>query len=554
MIVEGIDQFKIDYPKYVKDSTDAEIVVTTILDELYNLSYLSASFTKTKTFNDSLVYTFLPGKPIELTRLRNGNLSEEELAAIDFNSKLYLNKPFKTKQVNSLFEKVITYFENRGYPFAAVQLDSLTFTSDNSIEAALFIQKNKKYTVDSILIRGNSGINKAFLEQYINIKAGELYNEFKIGQIQTRLREIPFVNQTKKPEIQFFENEVKVLLFLEKKNASRFNGILGLLTNEDDGKIELTGDVDLSLINAFNRGENLSFNWRKLQGNSQDLTLDFEMPYLFKTQFGVLLNFDLFKRDTTFLDLTSKVGISYLLDRGEQVNLFIQNKSSTLLSRNSIVATSTLGAPSLGDVSTSSFGVGYFSNKTDYIYNPTKGLETNINFLAGRKKLRKISALEELNPNIYNDIKLNTNQYEAYVLLNYYIRLNSRNTLKLGSNTALINSENIYTNELLRIGGLKTLRGFDEESINASTYTISTIEYRFLLDRNSYFSLFYDKAFYENNNVDSYSKDDPYGIGAGISFETNAGIFTFNYAVGQQLDNPIQIRAAKIHFGFVNFF
>ncbi|MCX6181458.1 MAG: hypothetical protein NT150_05995 [Bacteroidetes bacterium] len=48
--------------------------------------------------------------------------------------------------------------------------------------------------------------------------------------------------------------------------------------------------------------------------------------------------------------------------------------------------------------------------------------------------------------------------------------------------------------------------------------------------------------------------DHPYGFGAGFSFETKAGIFSLNYAIGKQLGNPIDFGAAKIHFGFLNQF
>jgi hemolysin activation/secretion protein len=117
-----------------------------------------------------------------------------------------------------------------------------------------------------------------------------------------------------------------------------------------------------------------------------------------------------------------------------------------------------------------------------------------------------------------------------------------------------VNGENTFQNELLRIGGLKTLRGFDEESIFTTSYSIFTLEYRFLLEQNSYIYLFGDGAWYENNNVKEYVNDTPIGFGAGISFETKAGIFSINYALGKQFDNPIQLRSGKIHFGIVNYF
>ena len=75
-----------------------------------------------------------------------------------------------------------------------------------------------------------------------------------------------------------------------------------------------------------------------------------------------------------------------------------------------------------------------------------------------------------------------------------------------------------------------------------------------ILEQNSYLYVFGDGAWYENNNVSQYVKDTPYGFGAGISFETKAGIFSISYALGKQFNNPIQLRSGKIHFGIVNYF
>jgi hemolysin activation/secretion protein len=101
---------------------------------------------------------------------------------------------------------------------------------------------------------------------------------------------------------------------------------------------------------------------------------------------------------------------------------------------------------------------------------------------------------------------------------------------------------------------LRTLRGFDEESIFASTFVIPTIEYRFLFAQNSNILLFTEGAWYENNSNNSYLKDTPISIGTGINFETKAGILSLNYALGNQFGNGFDIRSGKIHFGLVALF
>ena len=82
----------------------------------------------------------------------------------------------------------------------------------------------------------------------------------------------------------------------------------------------------------------------------------------------------------------------------------------------------------------------------------------------------------------------------------------------------------------------------------------STVEYRFLFEENSAIFLFADACWYERNLAGNFATDLPVGIGAGINFETKAGIFSLNYALGNQNGNGFDVRSGKIHFGIVNAF
>lgn len=115
-------------------------------------------------------------------------------------------------------------------------------------------------------------------------------------------------------------------------------------------------------------------------------------------------------------------------------------------------------------------------------------------------------------------------------------------------------NDNIFSNELFRVGGLKTMRGVDEASIFCSAYAIGTVEYRFLFEENGNFSAFVDLGWWEDDSREQYINDDPIGFGVGASFETKAGIFGITYALGQQFDNPIDLRESKVHFGFTTLF
>jgi outer membrane protein assembly factor BamA len=553
--IKGVKDIKLEAPKFVINETDAQSESSKILNQLYAASYLSARLDSLKVEGEKeITLYFYQGETYEWLELRKGNLPTELISKVDLNNRLFWNRPFNSKNLTSLFEQTIQYFENNGYPFVSVRLDSVRIDSNRQIEAALNIQKNKYYTLDSIEIKGNSEVSRKYILKQLDIELGEAYNESILKKVSDRIAEVPFIGEKEEYQIQFFEESVKLLLHLEKKQASRFDGVIGILTNKNDSKIELTGDVDLNLINSFNRGENIGLNWRKLKGNSQDLNIIFNYPYFLNTDFGLDLNFKLYKRDTTFLDLISRFGISYNLRRGEFLSLFIESRRSSLLSKNQYINNPNPELPPFGDINLTMFGVGYRLERFDYRLNPRSGIGLITSFAAGKKRLRKIAALEEEQAGVYNGIPLNTNQFDGSLKIRYFIPIGSRSTLLIANKSASIYAEAIYENELFRIGGLKTLRGFDEESIFASTYSIFTLEYRFLLDRNSFFSVFSDGGYYESESINNSLADKPIGIGAGLSFETGAGIFSFNYAIGKQFDNPFDLRSGKIHFGFISLF
>ena len=116
----------------------------------------------------------------------------------------------------------------------------------------------------------------------------------------------------------------------------------------------------------------------------------------------------------------------------------------------------------------------------------------------------------------------------------------------------MYNSPQYFNNELFLIGGTRNFRGFDEETIYCNNYLVATAEYRYLIDMNSYFSVFSDGGFTSNNitnNTYHYI-----GAGFGLSFQTKQGLFNISIANGKRDDLPFNFSQSKIHFGFVSIF
>jgi hemolysin activation/secretion protein len=245
----------------------------------------------------------------------------------------------------------------------------------------------------------------------------------------------------------------------------------------------------------------------------------------------------------------NNVGLQYLFNGLNNIKVFYRQRNSNLLSTAALSGVSVL--PNYADISTYAYGLGIFYEKLDYKFNPRRGISINASGSAGNRQIKKNNKLSDA---LYNNIQLRSTQYQAEGNISFYLPLRKFSTIKIATQGGSILSPQLFKNELYRIGGFRTLRGFDEQSIFASSYAIGTLEYRFLFEQNSALILFADGAWYENNSQGTYIHDTPYSIGAGVSFETKAGIFQMNYAIGSQFGNPFDLRTGKINFGVVNTF
>jgi outer membrane protein assembly factor BamA len=541
---------KISYSKKHQHKQDAFQTINEVIISLQESGHLLASVDTITGDSVNVVATISSGKAYRFAFLRMGNLSPVVASKLGLSERLYFNKPFRYKELARSFEKIIVWYENNGHPFVTVKIDSLKVEGE-SISGCLNVQKNKFYKIDSVLIVGSARLNKKFLYRYLDVKPGAPYNEEAILAISSKIKQLPFLVEKKSSEARLTERINKLVLFIDKKDASQFDGIIGLLPDANTGKTVITGDVKLKVVNGILRnGETFDLEWRRLQSQTQDFNGRLIYPYIFGTPIGTDYSLKIYRRDTSFIDVNNNIGLQYYFSGLNNFKVFFRQKSSNLISTSGLKFVSTL--PEYADISTTFYGLGFFREKLDYRFNPHKGSAFNLNAQIGDREIRRNY---NINETAYEGLLLRSTQYQAEGQVSVFIQLYRNNVLKLGLQGATIFGNSvIFTNELFRIGGLKTLRGFDEESIFASSFVIPTIEYRFLFAENSNILLFMEGAWYENNSNHKYYSDTPLSFGAGINFQTRAGILGINYAIGNQAGNGFDARSGKIHFGLTALF
>jgi len=466
---------------------------------------------------------------------------------------------FNHLQVVQLQEKVLDYCENNGYPFVKLQFDSVQITIQE-VTAKLLIDKGILYKMDSIRVYGNAKINKRFLYHYLNLPEHSLYSTEKFQAINQRLLELPYIQQAQPWRLNMLGGSYLLDLFLQPKRSNQVDAIIGFLPANQQlgGKLLFTVDAKLNLQNAFATGETIALNWQQIQPKSPRLDLIFQRPYIFNSQFGLDFAFDLYKKDSAFLNINTNIGVQYALSGKQKIKVLLQSFRTNLLDVDTLAIKSSRRLPDIIDASVTSLALEYELANTNYRLNPRKGNEIRLSFAGGNKKTRQNNAITQIKDGLFNystlydTIKASSYQLKVKLSAAQYFPLGKASVFKTAINGGLLQSPQIFRNEMFQIGGYRLLRGFDEESIFTNRYIVGTLEYRYLIDLNSYFAVFSDIGNASNSIMNTnYSY---IGGGFGFAFQTKQGIFNISYAAGKRNDLPFNLRESKIHLGFVSLF
>jgi hemolysin activation/secretion protein len=114
----------------------------------------------------------------------------------------------------------------------------------------------------------------------------------------------------------------------------------------------------------------------------------------------------------------------------------------------------------------------------------------------------------------------------------------------------MYSSSSIVQNEGILLGGLTTLRGFDENSLVWKSYILETIETHLFFEKEGYFSIFSDYCSGMQWTSNSWKNKNYLSLGFGIVFKAKSGIFQLYYALGKSIPGNFNFTLGKIHAGY----
>lgn len=510
------------YTKRHENAKGVETEAANILQNLLAGGYLEAQQVNRKKVNDSVfVYTFSVAEKTEYIHIYTNSLTETEKQLLDITKDTIV---LATGAVPQYMESSTALLEKKGYSLSELQLTGHE-RKGNIITATLKAGIEKKRTLDGLVIEGYTkfpeGLRRSILKKY----RGKTFNRDNLQRVYNDFNAVKFVSQVRYPEILFKEDTTKVYVYLEKAKPNSFDGFIGFSNDEDEGNVRFNGYLDLLLVNVLNSGERFNLYWKNNGDEQTTFNTQLELPYVFKSPIGLKGSLNIFKQDSTFQNTVSDLNAGYYFSYNSKLFLGYRRTQS--------VDIQNLDSATLSDFS-STFWTSTYEH-TGYTFDDYLFPEKTRVMIKGGIGSR-------------NSKTTNTGQFFLQADVSHNLYLNKRNIIAIRNESYYLDSDTYIVNELYRFGGINSVKGFNENSLQASLYSAMLAEYRYVLAPNMYIYTITDYGYFQDKT--SNLNDNLLGLGFGFGLLTKNGLFNIIYANGSTGNQSIKLSNSIVHLSF----
>ncbi|MBK9097654.1 MAG: BamA/TamA family outer membrane protein [bacterium] len=544
----GLNEGQNYFPPII-DTSLSRISTGLISNGYFNFSF-DGSNSEFSDDSQKVILTFnvIEGQPTFIKEIEISSSDTIDINEFESSLEFLRGEIFNQFEIEASVSNLLTDFENRGFPFAAVKIQSVYFYDDsisNEHYADLFItlEEGRKSKIDKIEVTGNTSTKDYVIIRELRIDTGEEYSQQKIENLPRRLNKLRYFDPVPTPQFYIDSQNNGVLqINVKERNTNNFDGIIGYVppaTNDEKGYV--TGLVNVTLRNIFGTGRAAAIRWQKPTRSNQELELKYLEPWLFSFPFN--LNAELFQRiqDSTYVQRRIGGALEFLATEDISASAFISTEEIIPTERQVPVFT-------VYNSSSLTTGLGL---RIDFRNDPiatTSGFLFETSYSFSNKDIN--GPAEYITP----QTETNINLQRITIGFGAFYEIFSRNVLAFNVSGKELNGPFFEQSDLWRFGGTRTVRGYREEQFLASRIAWSNLEYRLMLTPRSYTFLFLDAGYYfldaDPERGIAQQEDYIFGYGLGITIETAIGLLGVSFALAE----GETFSEGKIHFGIINEF
>ena len=489
-------------------------------EKLSKMGYLEAESGENKKTNDStFTFSFRLGKKTKWLHLYTEKTSSLRTLALFDKDTLIM--PYSEAEI--FLNQTLGKLEKKGFALAKLRLTHITNKNTYLVAELELVAENKRY-LNGIIINGYDKFPEGHKYNIRRMYKNKIFNQDNLASIYNDFGKFRFVKQVKYPEILFSKDSTKIYVYVEKAKANSFDGYIGFSNNEEK-KIIFNGYLDLTLNNILNTGETFTLYWKSDGENQKTFNAAIELPYIFKSPFGLKAQLNIFKQDSTFQNTRTGIDLGYFFNYNTRLYLGYQ-------------ATESSDIQNLNTASISDYKNSFITSNFEFIdYKPDDFLfpeKTKVNLKLG---LGSRNSKRNTNSQVFLNIDLKHNVY-----------LNEKNSINIKSQNHYLKSDVYIINELYRFGGINSIRGFNENSLQANLFSSLLTEYRYTLSPGIYTHSIIDYGYYQDKTTNN--KGNLLGLGFGFGLLTKNGLFNIIYANGSTNEQAIKLSNSIVHVSF----
>jgi len=445
---------------------------------------------------------------------------------------------FSVQHLQNENQRLLTHYENKGFPLVEIQIRKIEPDfSSHTVNVTIDIDHGERWFAEELLFTPTQKVGQDFVIMASGYRDSLLINPQNLREIRRNINNTGYFDEVGEPELLVKKGKKTIFIPLTERNPNFFDGLVGFVPTPDNSS-QIVGEAELGLANAFTDGSMINVAFQRLNLEESRLNLGYSQNFLAGLPLDISGSFMFFQQDTNYQQRQFEFEGRYRATSSLSLTGNVQSHSVT--ANDDVSGFTEID----GESNVGFFGFEY--NTLNHPFVPTSGLNLGLSFGLGTKRVSlDDSGLEVGDERIRQRILKGT--------AGWYLPFRPNQVFLVEGNFYFIDAEQFTLSDLIRFGGANSFRGYEEEQFQASRMGWGNVEYRYLVNPNSYLFGFATAGGYHRpeliTDISQQLKKTEflYSSGFGLSYRTPVGQLRFSYALSPQQD----LGNGKIHFGIV---
>lgn len=463
--------------------------------------------------------------------------------------KLVTGSVFSQTVAEAYLIRLLSVATEAGFPFMTFRPEfRFRKVNEDTISVSILIQieDTSRVRLSGITADGNKEVSTRVIERISRIRDGMVYSPETAAAIRSRLLASELFKSVSEPTFQITgENNYQWYVKVEEKPSSRFDGIIGYSPASPSKPASLNGLIDIRLKNFLGNARRLDLYWSREDKWSQEYRLNLAEPWILGFPIDLKLAAGQLNQDSTFIRQQYSGGIDYFGIDKLSISAGLETGFTTGLSNRLTRQTgpTVLNSRKLVFLT----GITYDDRKGKSLVTNGHTVSATLGYgnkqITGPDSVVAVRSVRKSNPWLQVDATLSVWKPVGNQLIWYgSLRANHRSV------------EEPELSDLIRTGGINTMRGYRENQFLAIRQGILVNELRFPFEEESYLLAFLDAGYLVTPRIEKAglkpTEMSVIGYGIGLMIRTPVGITRFLFALGK----GDTFSTGKIHLGLMNEF